>query len=65
MPSFALEPLAQQNGPAFATLPDPYVGKVVLNVTLERGEFLVLGESTVRTFQLDGTLFYIAHWPSE
>jgi hypothetical protein len=48
----------------FATIPDPYVGRIALNVTLERGEFLVLAESTVRTFLLDGTLFYIAHWPA-
>jgi hypothetical protein len=37
--------------------------ELTLNVTLQRGEFLVLGESTVRTDDLDGTLFYIVHWP--
>jgi len=36
-----------------------------LDVTLERGEFLVLGENTVRTpGGIDGTLFYIVHWPA-
>jgi hypothetical protein len=58
-----LRRVVQSQG-AFATLPDPYVGQIDLNVMLERGEFLVLGESTVRTVQLDGTLFYIAHWPA-
>jgi hypothetical protein len=55
--------MANQQG-FLQTIPDPYVGNINLNVTLERGEFLVLGESTVRTFQLDGTLFYVAHWPA-
>jgi hypothetical protein len=58
-------PLPTQQG-FLQTLPNPYFGKINLNVTLERGEFLVLGESTVRTVQLDGTLFYIVyieHWP--
>jgi hypothetical protein len=55
-------PMPTQQG-FLQTLPDPYVGNVNLNVTLYRGEFLVLSESTVRTNQLDGMLFYIAHWP--
>jgi hypothetical protein len=58
-------PLRVPDQPGFLqTIPDPYVGNISLNVTLERGEFLVLGESTVRTFQLNGTLFYVAHWPA-
>jgi hypothetical protein len=58
-------PLRMQDQPGFLqTIPDPYVGDINLNVTLERGEFLVLGESTVQTFQLKGTLFYIVHWPA-
>jgi hypothetical protein len=52
-----------QAGLPFATLPEPYVGSINLNVTLKRGDFFVLGESTVKSSGLDGTLFYIAHWP--
>jgi hypothetical protein len=55
-------PPAQQ-GLSVAVLPEPYVGSINLNVTLERGDFFVLGESTVKSSGLDGTLFYIAHWP--
>jgi hypothetical protein len=37
-----------------------------LNVTLQQGEFLVLGENTLETpGGLEGTLFYIVHWPAE
>jgi hypothetical protein len=54
----------QQNQPIFTTF-SPYEGRIALNVSLERGEFLVLGESTVRNLQLNGTLFYIVHWPAE
>jgi hypothetical protein len=54
----------EQNQPIFTTF-SPYEGKIALNVSLERGEFLVLGESTVRNQQLNGTLFYIVHWPAE
>ncbi|HEX7081626.1 MAG TPA: hypothetical protein VF329_11480 [Gammaproteobacteria bacterium] len=36
-----------------------------LNVTLNRGEFLVLGENTIQTpGGIDGTLFYIVNWPA-
>ena len=52
------------NSTPFQTLLPPYKSNLTLNVTLERGEFLVLGENTVRTPPLDGTLFYIAHWPA-
>lgn len=41
----------------------PNEGSVVLDVTLRRGEIVVLGENTVQTEELDGTLFYIVHWP--
>ncbi|HEY7671051.1 MAG TPA: hypothetical protein VIC71_02455 [Gammaproteobacteria bacterium] len=54
----------EPNPRAFTTF-SPYEGKIALNVSLERGEFLVLGESTVRNQQLNGTLFYIVHWPAE
>jgi hypothetical protein len=57
-------PPARQDQPIFTTF-SPYEGKIALNVSLERGEFLVLGESTVRNQQLNGTLFYIVHWPAE
>jgi hypothetical protein len=57
-------PQPEQNQPIFTTF-SPYQGRIELNVSLERGEFLVLGESTVRNQQLNGTLFYIVHWPTE
>jgi hypothetical protein len=56
--------LARQDPQLFQTIPDPYAGNIKLKVTLERGEFLVLGENTVQTVRLNGTLFYIAHWPA-
>lgn len=31
--------------------------------SLQPGEFLVLGENTISSDELDGTLFYIVHWP--
>jgi hypothetical protein len=40
-------------------------GNLELDVALDRGKFLVLGESTVRFADLDGTLFYIVYWPEE
>jgi hypothetical protein len=50
---------------------NPFQTRVEFNTHLEvdaalgRGEFLVLGESTVRGGGLDGTLFYIVHWPED
>jgi hypothetical protein len=46
----------------FLTVVKPYEGGLELNVTLNGGEFLVLGENTVRTTGLEGTLFYIVQW---
>jgi hypothetical protein len=44
-----------------------FEGELEVRATLQRGEFVVLGESTLRSTQqgggLDGTLFYIVHWP--
>ena len=43
----------------------PYKSSIAVSATLARGEFLVLGENTLQFFGagLDGTLFYIVHWP--
>jgi hypothetical protein len=49
-----------------ATLPavgTQTVGELEVRTPLERGEFVVLGESTQQGSGLDGTLFYIVHWP--
>lgn len=57
---------APQPGPGqtttFLAVQKPYEGGLELNVTLDRGEFLVLGENTVRAMGLEGTLFYVVHW---
>jgi hypothetical protein len=47
---------------AFAT-PERAFGELEVRATVQRGEFLVLGESTQAGNGLDGTLFYIVHWP--
>jgi hypothetical protein len=39
------------------------VGELEVRATLQRGEFIVLGESTQQGNGFDGTLFYIVHWP--
>jgi len=39
------------------------VGELEVRATLKRGEFVVVGESTQQGNGLDGTLFYIVHWP--
>jgi hypothetical protein len=46
----------------FLTVARPYEGGLELKVTLHGGEFLVLGENTVRAMGLEGTLFYIVQW---
>ena len=43
---------------------------VTINMSMQRGEFVVLGENTVSNeftdkTGLDGTVFYIVHWPRE
>jgi hypothetical protein len=42
-----------------------FEGELEVRATLQRGEFVVLGESTLQAGGLDGTLFYIVHWPEE
>jgi hypothetical protein len=37
---------------------------VDLQTTIQAGEFVVVGENTVDTEELDGKLFYIVHWPT-
>jgi len=39
------------------------VGELEVTTPLERGEFVVLGESTQQAEGVNGTLFYIVHWP--
>jgi hypothetical protein len=39
------------------------LGELEVRTTLQRGEFVVLGESTQQGNGYDGTLFYIVHWP--
>jgi hypothetical protein len=41
------------------------IGELEVKTTLQRGEFVVLGESTQQGNGFDGTLFYIVHWPEE
>lgn len=36
-----------------------------VNAALERGEFLVLGESAIADEELNGTLFFVVQWPEE
>jgi hypothetical protein len=38
------------------------VGDLALRTTLQRGEFVVLGESDFKTLNLAGPVFYIVHW---
>jgi hypothetical protein len=50
-----------------AVAPPPMVGvlevaELALRTTLQRGEFVVLGESEVQTANLRGPIFYIVHW---
>lgn len=37
--------------------------RVELKTTIGAGEFVVLSENTIDNGELDGTLFYIVHWP--
>ncbi len=39
------------------------VGELEVRTSLKRGEFVVLGESSQQGNTVDGTLFYIVHWP--
>lgn len=38
------------------------LGRLRLRTTLERGEFVVLGENHVQAGGIDGPVFYIVHW---
>jgi hypothetical protein len=38
------------------------IGEIELRTSLERGEFVVLGESQAQGNGLDGPVFYIVHW---
>jgi hypothetical protein len=42
---------------------DLQIGTLGVRTTLQRGEFVVLGESVVQGGELDGPVFYIVHWP--
>jgi hypothetical protein len=41
------------------------IGDLRVRTTLRRGEFVVLGESEVKSGELDGPVFFIVHWPEE
>lgn len=43
----------------------PATQEVNLKTTLEAGDIVVLGENTIDGGELDGTMFYIVHWPGE
>jgi hypothetical protein len=38
------------------------LGSISLRTTLNRGEFVVLGENHVQAGGIDGPVFYIVHW---
>ena len=38
-------------------------GELEIRSTLQSGEFVVLGESTLQGGRVNGTVFYIVHWP--
>lgn len=42
-----------------------HIGTLEVRTTLQRGEFVVLGESAVQGGGLDGPVFYIVHWANE
>jgi hypothetical protein len=49
-------------------LQDPrsqFNSELEVRTTVKRGEFVVLGESTLRGGGFDGTVFYIVHWPED
>jgi hypothetical protein len=39
------------------------IGELEVTTPLKRGEFVVLGDSTQQGGGVDGTFFYIVHWP--
>lgn len=51
------------NQVSVVTFPGDAVGELAVRTSLKRGEFVVLGESMQQGNGLDGTLFYIVHWP--
>ena len=44
---------------------DFHIGTLKVRTALQRGEFVVLGESAVQRGGLDGPVFYIVHWANE
>jgi hypothetical protein len=42
-----------------------HIGTLEVRTTLQRGEFVVLGESAVQGGGLEGPVFYIVHWANE
>jgi hypothetical protein len=44
---------------------DFHIGTLEVRTALQGGEFVVLGESAVQAFNLDGLVFYIVHWAHE
>jgi hypothetical protein len=42
-----------------------HIGTLTVRTALQRGEFVVLGESAVQAPNLEGPVFYIVHWANE
>jgi hypothetical protein len=42
-----------------------HIGTLTVRTALQRGEFVVLGESSLQGGGLDGQVFYIVHWANE
>jgi hypothetical protein len=41
------------------------IGTLTVRTPLQRGEFVVLGESALQSEGIDGQVFYVVHWASE
>ena len=41
------------------------IGNLTVRTPLQRGEFVVLGESALQTEGIDGPVFYVVHWANE
>ena len=40
------------------------IGNLTVRTTLERGQFVVVGENAVQSGGLEGPVFYIVYWPA-
>ena len=57
---FAWRASAAPQGPGAATS----IGNLTVRTTLERGQFVVVGENAVQSGGLEGPVFYIVYWPA-